>query len=181
MKTLKFYLPIITAFLIMACNPKSELDKITDSIQINIDTELMKETAFIKVYDIADQGVVPNNAKVEVTSNNAQFVFQQSGKRDLELVDGIVAIGLHPNAFVDDEPVKIDLLITANNYLDVRRGVYLSNKEEDAGIQSVDIAMVSKSNPPEGISFNELSTELVNGTLENEVALEVLPQEGQES
>ena len=41
--------------------------------------------------------------------------------------------------------------------------------------------MVSKSNPPEGISFNELSTELVNGTLENEVALEVLPQEGQES
>ena len=34
--------------------------------------------------------------------------------------------------------------------------------------------MVSKSNPPEGISFNELSTELVNGTLENEVALEVV-------
>ena len=85
MKTLKFYLPIISAFLIMACNPKSELDKITDSIQINIDTELMTETAFIKVYDIADEGVVPNNAKVEVTSDNAQFVFQQSGKRDLEL------------------------------------------------------------------------------------------------
>ena len=181
MKTLKFYLPIISAFLIMACNPKSELDKITDSIQINIDTELMTETAFIKVYDIADQGVVPNNAKVEVTSDNAQFVFQQSGKRDLELVEGIVAIGLHPNAFVDDEPVKIDLLITADSYVDVRRSIYLSNKEEDAGIQSVDIAMVSKSNPPEGISFNELSTELVNGTLENEVALEVLPQEGQES
>lgn len=181
MKTLKFYLPIIIAFLIMACNPKSELDKITDSIQINIDTELMTETAFIKVYDIADQGVVPNNAKVEVTSDNAQFVFQQSGKRDLELVEGIVAIGLHPNAFVDDEPVKIDLLFTASGYVDIRKSIYLSNKEEDAGIQSVDIAMVSKSNPPEGISFNELSTELVNGTLENDVALEVLPQEGQES
>lgn len=181
MKTLKFYLPIIVAFLIMACNPKSELDKITDSIQINIDTELMKETAFIKVYDIADQGVVPNNAKVEVTSDNAQFVFQQSGKRDLELVNGIVAIGLHPNAFVDDEPVKIDLLVTADNYLNVRKSVYLSNKEEDAGIQSVDVAMVGKSNPPEGISFNELSTELVDGTLENEVELKVLPQEGQDS
>ena len=34
----------------------------------------MTETAFIKVYDIADQGVVPNNAKVEVTSDNAQCI-----------------------------------------------------------------------------------------------------------
>ena len=29
----------------MACSPKSELDKLKDSIQINIDTELMTETA----------------------------------------------------------------------------------------------------------------------------------------
>ena len=51
-------------------------------------------------------------------------VFQQSGKRDLELVEGIVAIGLHPNAFVDDEPVKIDLLITADSYVDVTKTIY---------------------------------------------------------
>ena len=76
----KYALGIISAFLIMACSPTEEIDKIKDSIGINIDTELMTETAFIKVYDIADQGVVPNNAKVEVTSaNEAQFVFQQSG------------------------------------------------------------------------------------------------------
>ena len=41
--------------------------------------------------------------------------------------------------------------------------------------------MVNLSNPPEGISFNELSAELVNGTLENEVALLVVGSLGQES
>ena len=79
MKTLKFYLPIISAFLIMACNPKSELDKITDSIQINIDTELMTETAFIKVYDIADQGVVLTTQKLRLLVIMLNLFFNNLG------------------------------------------------------------------------------------------------------
>ena len=84
-----------------------------------------------------------NNAKLEVTSDNAQFVFQQSGsKRDLELVDGIVAIGLHPNAsLLTMNQLKLDLLITADNYLDVRRTV-IFDPAFNAGIQSVDIAII---------------------------------------
>ena len=114
----------------------------------------MTKSAYVKVFDIQN-GLVPSNVKVEVTSSNEQFVFQVSGSRDLTLVEGRIGIGLHPRAFVDDEPVKIDLLITADNYLDVTKTITFDTTKMDKMCYSIlTFAMVSKSNPPEGIEVS---------------------------
>ena len=48
MKFTKYVLGLAAAASIMACNPTEELDKLKDSIQININTELMTEVCLHK-------------------------------------------------------------------------------------------------------------------------------------
>ena len=173
MKFTKYVLGLAAAASIaIACSPTEEIDKLKDSIGIRINTELMTKSAYVKVFDIQN-GLVPSNVKIQVTSSNEQDVFQVSGSRDLTLVEGRIGIGLHPRAFNGSESASVDLLITADNYLDVTKTITFDTDENGQDVLNVDIPMVNLSNPPEGIEVSEVSASLSDGSLNEELSLVV--------
>ena len=115
---------------------------------------------------------MPSNVKIQVTSSNEQDVFQVSGSRDLTLVEGRIGIGLHPRAF-NVRVTSVDLLITADNYLDVTKTITFDTDENGQDVLNVDIPMVNLSNPPEGIEVSEVSASLSDGSLNEELSLVV--------
>ncbi len=150
---------LIAGLLVISC----DTDQVLNDFSLGIKPELMQYSAMVEIFDAADTTLVPANLLITVESNNAEDVYEGSGKSDLSPVDGRIELGLHPRANPAPEaPQNVRLHITADGYLDT---YYDINFNVENPRQILSIPMVNRTNPPSGVQFKTESTALQGDSL----------------
>lgn len=171
---MKYYIYILIT--ILALSQGCDLDQVSDDFDLRISPELMENSAMLNIFNGNDPTQFPENVKLTVLSDNAEDVFEMAGSKDLDVIDGRIGIGLHPRLKPQENaPVVIDLLIEAEGYLDKRVSVNFVAGEET---NILEIPLVDTENPPSGVNFTGGNAALDNGTLNQEMNLELQPDNG---
>lgn len=126
----------------MACK------KPTENIKVVVDTDIIKYTAMITVTDAQTGNAAPANATITVLGENAQHIYELSGKKDIKLVQGMVTIGLHPNIVPSAQsPIRTTVEIAASGYTTQRREIIFT-AEKKQQLVPIGISRVGNTQPP---------------------------------
>lgn len=168
----KFVVAVFALALFSAC----DTDKVIDNFSLGIKPELMQYSAMLDIYDASDSVTIPSNLLITVESDNADDVYEGSGKSDLTPVEGRIEIGLHPRANpTPNSPVNVRLHITADGYLDT---YYDVNIDVNSNRQVLEIPMINRANPPSGVGFKTETTSLQGDSLPNSFQTALTPSAG---
>ncbi len=136
-------LSVLLLFLgLLACkNP-------TENIKVVVDTDIIKYTALINVTDAQTGNAAPASAKLTAVGENAQHIYELSGKKEIKLVQGMVTIGLHPNVVPSAQnPIRATVEVTASGYTTQRSEiVFTADKKQQ--MVSIGISRVGNTQPP---------------------------------
>jgi len=121
--------------------------KPTENIKLVVDTDILKYTAFIRVTDAAT-GTIPANAKITISGAAADNIYELSGKKNFNLVQGVVTIGLGPALTpTAANPVSCTATITATGYTTVTKTItFTADKSQQ--VINIQIAKAGSNTPP---------------------------------
>lgn len=142
MKTnIKCSFVILLLLSVLACK------KPTENIKLVVDTDILKYTAFIRVTDAAT-GTIPANAQITISGPAASNIYELSGKKNFNLVQGVVTIGLGPALTpTSTNPVSCTATITANGYTTATRTItFTADKSQQ--VVNIQIAKAGSTAPP---------------------------------
>lgn len=121
--------------------------KPTENIKLVVDTDILKYTAFIRVTDAAN-GTIPANAQITVSGPAAVNIYELSGKKNFNLVQGVVTIGLGPTvAPTATTPVSCTATITATGYVTTTKQITFT-ADKNQQVVNIQIAKVGSTTPP---------------------------------
>jgi hypothetical protein len=174
-KILKFKLLIaISSLMLFALS--CDIEGVTDSVDITISNNILKQEALISILDITNPENLEGNSKlkVELIGADANKFVTNSGENasKLKVVDGNIALAVNP-IYESSEPLKVLLKISGDDYLTTTIPVVLF-PDDTLVTQSINI--VNKLNTVQGIDFKEESTSLTNNTLPTDYLFETPAQ-----
>lgn len=122
--------------------------KPTENIKVVIDTDIIKYTAMVNVTDAQTGNAAPANATLTAVGENAQHVYELSGKKNIKLVQGMVTIGLHPNVVPSPQsPIRTTVEVAAPGYTTQRKEIIFT-AERKQQIVPIGISRVGNTQPP---------------------------------
>jgi hypothetical protein len=143
------------SLLFLQCTKPSE------NFDFSINADVFDQTVALKFYDAATPGVAPKNIVLTVSGVDAAGIYEISGKKTFNVVDGIISLGIHPSAApVEGRPTHFIVEAKAEGYLSVRVPVTVLAGQETKMIST---SMINTDNPPEGVSVAEETVELEGG------------------
>jgi len=142
MKTyIKSSLLVFLLLSILSCK------KPTENIKLVVDTDILKYTAFIRVTD-ATIGAIPTNAKITVSGAVADNIYELSGKKNFNLVQGVVTIGLGPALTPTvANPVSCTATITATGYTTATRTIIFT-ADKSQQVVNIQLNKIGSNSPP---------------------------------
>lgn len=122
--------------------------KPTENVKIVVDTDIIKYTAMINVTDAATGNPAPANASINISGAEAANIYEVSGKKDIHLTGGMVAIGLHPNLVPQTgKPIVITVAISAPGYNTATKQVNFA-AETKQQVVNIPISQTGSTSPP---------------------------------
>ncbi|WP_339660900.1 hypothetical protein [uncultured Polaribacter sp.] len=166
----KFKLFITMSFLTLFAL-SCDIEGVTDSVDITISNNILKQEALINVLDIVNPENIEgsNKLKVELIGADASKFVTNSGENisNLKVIDGNIALAVNPN-HASSEPLKVLLKISGDDYLTTTLPLILF-PEDTLVTKSINI--VNKLNTVEGIDFIENNETLTNNTLATDYSI----------
>ncbi|MDP5107118.1 MAG: hypothetical protein NWQ31_13220 [Polaribacter sp.] len=166
----KFKLFIAMSFLTLFAL-SCDIEGVTDSVDITISNNILKQEALINVLDIVNPENIEgaNKLKVELIGADASKFVTNSGENisNLKVIDGNIALAVNPN-HASSEPLKVLLKISGDDYLTTTLPLILF-PEDTLVTKSINI--VNKLNTVEGIDFIENNETLTNNTLATDYSI----------
>ncbi|WP_183566147.1 hypothetical protein [Mucilaginibacter sp. SP1R1] len=163
----------VVLLLVTACK------KPTENLKIVVNTDIIKYTALIHVTDAAKPGVSPANATISITGNNADDIYEVSGKKQFKLTGGIIAIGPGPAATpTAADPESCIVQIKAPGYVTVSQPVTFNagQQQQVVNISLVKSGSVNTSVPaPKPPPVYEPVTLNFTGTCKSRTDVEIKP------
>tara|TARA_R110002167_G_scaffold86317_7_gene233753 strand:- start:207 stop:1817 length:1611 start_codon:yes stop_codon:yes gene_type:complete len=148
-----------------------DIEGVTDSVDITISNNILKQEALINVLDIVNPENIEgsNKLKVELIGADASKFVTNSGENisNLKVIDGNIALAVNPN-HASSEPLKVLLKISGDDYLTTTLPLILF-PEDTLVTKSINI--VNKLNTVEGIDFIENNETLTNNTLATDYSI----------
>jgi hypothetical protein len=144
----------------------------TDGVRLIVNSNIIKYSANIQVVDAANQTIVPQNAALSISGQNADNVYEISGKKSFTLHNGKIEIGINPSLIpVTGAPVSFNLEISADGYLPISQEVQIAAGQFT---QTLKITMLNISNPPAGVNLVQQDVDASSGSLVNDEAIKIL-------
>jgi hypothetical protein len=157
---------LLTPALFFSCK------KVTDDVQVVISSEVIKYTALVTVIDAKDGKSIPN-AKLVVSGQDADMVYNFLGRKDFTVIEGQVGVGLHPRLIPSDSrPAIFYVEVSADGYLPVAQEVIIRPSQK---YQTVQVNMINLSAPPAGMEIVQKKLTLVGGKLAKEEYVKSTP------
>lgn len=120
--------------------------KPTNNIKIVVDANVIKYSAMINVTDAANSNVVPANLSIKVTGQDADAIYEISGKKNYAFSGGIISLGPSPSRVpTAGNPVKFTVTISAPGYASITHDIQI-NADETQQVVSVSLAKTSTGN-----------------------------------
>lgn len=153
----------ITTLLAAGSLMFTQCTKPSEGFTISINPDVFDNVVSVKFYDAATPGVAPTGVKLTITGPQAQSIYEISGYRIFNVVDGIISLGLLPAAApTDGNPAVFVINAEADGYLPVRVPVTILQGQAS---KLVSISMVNIDNPPPGVTVVKKSTTLTGNAI----------------
>lgn len=147
------FLPLIT--IIWCCT------KPTKDFVINVNSNIISYTATFDFTD-ARTGAVPPGLSVALTGADAGVIYDYSGTKALQLSNGKLTVGVHPNSNpVGNATLSFNIIATADNYLPVNIPVTIGSTNYN---QNFSVPIINTDTPPNGVGTREQNNTLTGGT-----------------
>jgi hypothetical protein len=172
-KKLKLLITISFLMLFVLC---CDIEGVTDSVDITISNNILKQEALISVLDITNPDNIEgsNKLKVELIGTDASKFVTNSGENvsNLKVIDGNIALAINPN-YASSEPLKVLLKISGDDYLTTTIPLVMFPNDT---LVTKSINIVNKLNTVQGIDYVEESKSLKNNTLATDYSFETPSQ-----
>ncbi|WP_118952595.1 hypothetical protein [Taibaiella helva] len=154
---------IFIALLAVGSMLFTQCTKPTEGFTISINPDVFDNVVAVKFYDAAKPGVAPANIRLTISGDKAQSVYEISGHKIFNVVDGIISLGLLPAAApAEGQPAVFVINAEADGYLPVRVPVTILAGQAS---KLVTISMVNLNNPPPGVTVVQKSTTLAGSAV----------------
>jgi hypothetical protein len=168
MKKLSSKFSILSAFalfvtlLINACS----VEDLTKDLTIYTGNNFLVNPISIQIGDAAHLQNAPDELTVSIEGRDKAKIFSLLGESKIHVVGGIVALAVKtPDAPTMTNPIEFTLVLSAPNYLTVRKNYTLTR---DGALSSDKIAMINLTDAPAGVSVQNTSfSSAATGTAEN--------------
>lgn len=131
-----FAFPIIALFFFGCTKP-------TKDIKIVVDANVIKYSAMINVTDAANSSVVPAGLTIKVSGQDADAIYEISGKKNYTFAGGIISLGPSPTRVpTESNPVKFTVTISAAGYTSITQNIQIDANEVQQ-VVSVSLAKTS--------------------------------------
>lgn len=160
---------IIVAFYGCQKNP-------VDNFKIHVSPALFEYTAAIRIIDAADS-TVPPNLKIVLDPANEGYLYDILGKNTLKITEtGFLQVGLSPSIKPGaDSPVEIHFQLEADNYISESYSLVFHLGELSV---NKTYTLMNKSNLPRGVSYTEVSAQVTNGAITQDINIKLGGGEG---
>ena len=159
--------------------------KPTNNIKVVVDANVIKYSAMINVTDAANSNTVTAGLILTVSGQDAEQIYEISGKKNFTFADGIISIGPSPTLVpTTSNPVKFTVTIAAPGYTSITQDVQI-NAGEVQQVISVSLAKTSSettggatiTSTPPNTTTAETSAVTLNftGTCQNKSDFEFKP------
>lgn len=161
MKNQQRYLLYITGILLPLMTIVWCCTKPTKDFIINVNSNIITYTATFDFTD-ARTGAVPRGLNVSLTGPDAAFIYDYSGSKNLQFLNGKVTIGVHPhNNPAGNATLSFNLVATADNYLPVNIPVIIGSTNYN---QNFSVPLINTDTPPDGVATREQNNAITGST-----------------
>ncbi len=160
-KNLFYSLLVMMLFTFFAGCRKSP----TDDVQLNLNTNFIKYTAQVQVYDAAALTRIPQTANptIQITGRDSAYVYDITGSRKINVNEGSVSLAISPERTpTASDPIRFNVIIKASGYLKVNVPVRIGENEFEQMLQA---NMTNIANPAAGISIASGARQMTNNAL----------------
>lgn len=149
---------IFIALLALGSMLFTQCTKPSEGFTISINPDVFDNVVAVKFYDAATPGVAPTNINLTITGPDAQSIYEISGYKQFNVVDGVISLGLLPAAApTEGKPATFVINAEADGYLPVRIPVTILQGQAS---KLVTVSMVNLDNPPPGVTVVQKATTL---------------------
>ncbi len=157
MKKLLYIIAIAGFTGFNACKPP------TENVTLNVTPDVIKYMVDVKVLDANATATLPPNATLSIGGEDAEYVYDITGKKNFTLHDGKMTLGIDPARMPSEtDPISITLRLTAPGYLPQEVDVEIMPSQFS---KSVNVSMLNLSNPPAGLELDVKYYKLQNGQI----------------
>jgi hypothetical protein len=158
----------------------ADCTKPTKDLEISISPKVFDNIVSVKFYNAATPGVAPKNVTLTISGQDANSIYEISGRKVFTVVDGVISLGVHPNAKpTAGRPSRFVLEAEAPGYLPVRIPITVLEGQET---KLVAVSMVNMDAPPPGVKVAKKTTPLTGGATTTPETISTTPAgTGQES
>ncbi|WP_118976654.1 hypothetical protein [Taibaiella koreensis] len=154
---------IFIAILAVSSMLFTQCTKPTEGFTISINPDVFDNVVAVKFYDAATPGVAPSGIRLTISGDQAQSIYEISGHKIFNVVDGVISLGLLPAAApAEGQPALFVINAEADGYLPVRVPVTILAGQ---ATKLVTISMVNLNNPPPGVTVVQQNTTLTGNAV----------------
>ncbi|MEO3404466.1 hypothetical protein AAFN85_11235 [Mucilaginibacter sp. CAU 1740] len=132
-------------FLLLLCPLACK--KPTEDLKIVVDNNIIKYTALIHVTDALNPSAALKNGTLTITGDNAGDLYEISGKKQFNIVNGVITIGPGPNAMPKDTSETYDVQVNVPGYNSLSKKITFTNGQMQ---QVVNVALTKVGNNSTG-------------------------------
>lgn len=177
----KIVYTVMAAFAVLMINgcqksPSEIMDSVDNYVEVGNSYSFIDYTFTLSIVDAANPGSFVENAEVEISGRDADYIFESGGSRDFTPIQGTLFMVANPSYEPTQEnPLQFVAKITAPGYLPVivDASIFKNNPNR---YQTV--FMVNEANPPAGASRSSSQFPLSGGVLAAEQEVSVFPGAG---
>lgn len=136
-------------------------DKYTEDLDITVSSDVIKYSVLVQVQDAKDG--IPEDLQISVVGEDAEYIYDIAGNKDLVMNGGTIALGVHPkHEPTQGKPIKFTVMLSGSGYLDSSFPVTI-NKDEFSQMRTVKV--VKLTNAPSTVAVETKTVTLAaNGT-----------------
>lgn len=112
-------------FLLLLCPLACK--KPTEDLKIVVDNNIIKYTALIHVTDALNPSASLKTGTLNITGDNAGDLYEISGKKQFNIVNGVITIGPGPNATPKDTTETYNIQINVPGYNSTSKKISFTN------------------------------------------------------
>lgn len=143
----------------------------TDNFKLIINSDVIKYSMLLDIKDAANKSIAPQNLKIGFSGKDADYIYEISGSKVFQAVDGFLNIGLGPQRTpTANDPAVFSVTISADGYLPITQELNITAAQK---VQLVKLQLINISNPPAGMQILQQTIPLVSGAINGETFVKV--------
>ncbi|KAA5532598.1 hypothetical protein F0919_17605 [Taibaiella lutea] len=147
----------------------TQCTKPSKDFTFSINPNPFDHTVTMNFYDAAHPGTPPAGIIITISGQDANDVYEISGVKRYNVVDGILSLGLLYKANpTDGSPAKFTVKAEAPGYLPVLIPVTIKVGQP---LKLINVSMINKADPPAGVNVNVTTTTLTGDSTSTNVVI----------